>query len=426
MKKAIALAAALFAACWNAPASAGPNLPTKPIEQKYYADGAWTVAQTFTPAGCDSKGNPCDIFYPANLGANGFHHPIIVWANGSGTTPIPATTYAYLLHHLASWGFVVIATRDGTTGTGQTVLDSANYIKARNADSGSIFYGKLDTTRIGAMGHSQGASGAQGAAGVDSGGDFSHAGHENQYVALRAGIHNPLHDVGGLLRNRSLIVAVEITHLHRKTLPLRNQDGAGDCGVRREIIRHRFRIQRGRHDRDLQVRPPRLLESLHQRECDVAQQVALMKFVEQNDPHVPQRTVVLQPAQQNPLRHKANPRAQARLVVETDLVTNFSAQFYVAFPRHPRGHLRLFRPAHEIAARKRVELLILPSNSAYSRFPVECRYDPAHRCLSLALAAGHNTIRPALGFVGADSVGDQLQFRFLVRSLSASIELVRA
>ena len=160
MKKAIALAAAICAAWWIAPASAGPNLPTKPIEQKYYADGAWTVAQSFTPAGCDSKGNACDIFYPANLGANGFHHPIIVWANGSGTTPALATTYAYLLRHLASWGFVVIATRDGTTGTGQTIIDSANYIKARNTDTGSIFYGKLDTTKIGAMGHSQGASGA--------------------------------------------------------------------------------------------------------------------------------------------------------------------------------------------------------------------------------------------------------------------------
>ena len=45
MKKAIFLATAAFAVCLNAPASAGPNLPTKPIEQKYYADGAWTVAQ---------------------------------------------------------------------------------------------------------------------------------------------------------------------------------------------------------------------------------------------------------------------------------------------------------------------------------------------------------------------------------------------
>ncbi|QNQ09849.1 hypothetical protein [Sphingomonas alpina] len=139
---------------------AAPNLPTKPIEQKYYADGTWAVSQTVTAANCDSKGSVCDIYYPTNLGAGGFKHPIIVWANGSGTSPIAPATYAFVLRHFASWGFVVIATRDGTTGEGQTVIDSANYIKARNADSGSIFYNQLDTTKIGAMGHSQGASGA--------------------------------------------------------------------------------------------------------------------------------------------------------------------------------------------------------------------------------------------------------------------------
>ncbi|QNA86562.1 hypothetical protein G4G27_23200 [Sphingomonas sp. So64.6b] len=148
------------ALAWSAAALSAPNLPTKPIEQKYYADGSWTVAQTSTAAGCDSKGNPCDIFYPSSLGAGGMKHPIIVWGNGSGTTPIASTTYAYLLRHLASWGFVVIATRDGTTGLGQTMIDSANYMVARNTDAGSIFNGKLDTTKIGAMGHSQGASGA--------------------------------------------------------------------------------------------------------------------------------------------------------------------------------------------------------------------------------------------------------------------------
>src|SRR5882757_8083559 len=142
MKKAIALAAALFAACWNAPASAGPNLPTKPIEQKYYADGPWTVTTTVTATACDSKGDLCDIYFPANLGANGFLHPIVVWGNGSGTTPIAASTYAYYLRHLASWGFVVIATKDGATGVGQTLIDSANYIKARNTDASSVFFGK--------------------------------------------------------------------------------------------------------------------------------------------------------------------------------------------------------------------------------------------------------------------------------------------
>lgn len=163
MMKGSICVAALLAAGILAPttlAQGTPNYPTKPIELKYYADGPWAVSQTFTPAGCDSKGNACDIFYPTNLGSGGFKHPIVVWGNGTASTPVPSTTYATFLRHMASWGFVVIATRDGTTGVGDTIIDSANYIKARNTDSSSIFYDNLNTTRIGAAGHSQGATGA--------------------------------------------------------------------------------------------------------------------------------------------------------------------------------------------------------------------------------------------------------------------------
>jgi hypothetical protein len=160
MMKRLAWLAAVLLAAIPTNVYAGPNLPTKPIEQKYYADGPWTVSTTVTATACDSKGDVCDIYFPTNLGANGFHHPIVVWANGSATSPVPASTYAYLLRHFASWGFVVIATRDGATGTGQTIIDSANYIKARNADTGSVFFGKLDVSKIGTVGHSQGATGA--------------------------------------------------------------------------------------------------------------------------------------------------------------------------------------------------------------------------------------------------------------------------
>jgi hypothetical protein len=173
MKRLAWLAAALVAVMPMS-AYAGPNLPTKPIEQKYYANGPWTVTTTVTATACDSKGDLCDIYFPANLGANGFLHPIVVWGNGTGTTPIAASTYAYYLRHLASWGFVVIATQDGTTGIGQTLIDSANYIKARNTDASSVFFGKLDVTKIGAVGHSQGATGVINAM-IHSGGMISTA-----------------------------------------------------------------------------------------------------------------------------------------------------------------------------------------------------------------------------------------------------------
>ena len=61
---------------------------------------------------------------------------------------------------MASWGFVVIATRDQMTGPGQTILDGAKFLVAANADSASPFFHKLNVSQMGSFGHSQGATGA--------------------------------------------------------------------------------------------------------------------------------------------------------------------------------------------------------------------------------------------------------------------------
>jgi len=134
-----------------------PNYPPKPIELKYYAKGHWAVTTSLAGACCDSSGNEFDLYYPTNLGVDGFKHPIITWGNG---THAKSRQYAYFLNHLASWGFVIIATEDENTGPGQTILDGANYMVRENSNSSSIFYQKLEVNEIGAMGHSQGATGA--------------------------------------------------------------------------------------------------------------------------------------------------------------------------------------------------------------------------------------------------------------------------
>jgi hypothetical protein len=134
-----------------------PNFPTGTIEKKYYAAGPWAVTVKTAAACCDSSGNSFDLYYPTNLGANGFLHPILTWGNGTFAAP---SQYAYLLTHMASWGFVVIATEDKNSGVGQTILDGANYLINANGNSASIFFHKLNVNQIGALGHSQGASGA--------------------------------------------------------------------------------------------------------------------------------------------------------------------------------------------------------------------------------------------------------------------------
>jgi hypothetical protein len=134
-----------------------PNYPSKPIELKYYAPGPWAVTVSTGGACCDSTNNKFDLYYPTTLGANGFMHPILTWGNGSFGSPLQ---YDYFLRHMASWGFVVIATEDQQTGAGQTILDAANFMVHANSDSASTFFHKLNVNQIGAFGHSQGAGGA--------------------------------------------------------------------------------------------------------------------------------------------------------------------------------------------------------------------------------------------------------------------------
>jgi pimeloyl-ACP methyl ester carboxylesterase len=144
------------------------NAPTGTIEKKYYAVGPWAVTVSPGAACCDSLHNKFDLYYPTNLGANQFLHPILTWGNGSFGK---SSDCAYLLTHLASWGFVVIATTDQFTGPGRTILDAANYLVRANSDSASMFFHKLKVDQIGAIGTSQGAGGAINAL-VKSGGSI--------------------------------------------------------------------------------------------------------------------------------------------------------------------------------------------------------------------------------------------------------------
>ncbi len=134
-----------------------PNYPTKPIELKYYSAGPWAVTVAIGPECCDSSGDKFDLYYPTNLGQNGFQHPILTWGNGTNSL---SGNYTFFLKHIASWGFVIIAAQDKNSGVGQTILDGANFLIAANSNPVSIFFHKLNVSQVGSFGHSQGATGA--------------------------------------------------------------------------------------------------------------------------------------------------------------------------------------------------------------------------------------------------------------------------
>jgi pimeloyl-ACP methyl ester carboxylesterase len=108
------------------------------------------------------------LFYPSNYSALGFESPIVTWGNGTGGTP-PIAYYTSLLSHFASYGFTVIASNLGNTGSGRDIDAAAHYLVAQNANADSVFYGHLDVHHVAAVGHSQGATGATNAATTDPG-----------------------------------------------------------------------------------------------------------------------------------------------------------------------------------------------------------------------------------------------------------------
>ncbi|MGD9210299.1 MAG: hypothetical protein PVI90_05960 [Desulfobacteraceae bacterium] len=120
------------------------------IEETYAATGPYAVTTTSITG--------YRIYYPNEMEGN---HPIITWGNGTGA---PTLSYNAFLRHLASWGFVVIASNSTMTQSGDEMVGGIDYLIKQNSNSDSIFYNMLDTQSIGTTGHSQGGGGAINAA----------------------------------------------------------------------------------------------------------------------------------------------------------------------------------------------------------------------------------------------------------------------
>jgi dienelactone hydrolase len=107
------------------------------------------------------------MFRPEELGQEGLCHPIVTWGNGTGANP---GLYGAFLRHLASHGFVVIASDSPNVGSGDPppMVAGVDWVIEQNADPSSVLYQQIDVTHVGATGHSQGGFATTQAAGDDS------------------------------------------------------------------------------------------------------------------------------------------------------------------------------------------------------------------------------------------------------------------
>jgi hypothetical protein len=154
----LALAVAALVGC--RPGPGGTTTTTRrpgvtvPGGGSYGSTGPFVVTTT-------SPNGTTTIYHPTNLGQGGVRHPVLLWGNGTFTSP---SQYDGLLRHLASHGFIVAAATTSNAGSGQEMLAGLDYLTTANGQAGGKFNGKVDLGKVGTVGHSQGAVGALAAA----------------------------------------------------------------------------------------------------------------------------------------------------------------------------------------------------------------------------------------------------------------------
>jgi len=102
------------------------------------------------------------IYRPANWPEGTI--PVLSWGNGTCAQP---EGYGALLRYIASFGFFIVAANNREVGTGAPLRKGLDFAEAANKDMSSPYFGHLDMSKVGVMGHSQG-SGAAGTAAADS------------------------------------------------------------------------------------------------------------------------------------------------------------------------------------------------------------------------------------------------------------------
>ena len=130
--------------------------PEEALERKYTGLGDYDVSHTVLDYGDDTIRN-IRIWYPTELERSARAYPAILVVNASNTA---ALNYEPFFARLASWGFVVVGNDDRQTGTGLSASQTLDYLLEQNASTGSLFFEKIDTERLGIVGYLQGGAGA--------------------------------------------------------------------------------------------------------------------------------------------------------------------------------------------------------------------------------------------------------------------------
>lgn len=141
------------------------------IEAKYLQNGTYDIE--YKEIGALESFKKYEIWYPSDIESSENTFPVVVFCNGTG---VKASKYTAVLEHLASWGFIVLATEEEYSWNGfsaEMCLRLAIKLNEQEqfADwESNPFLGKFDLEHIGVSGHSQGGVGA-----INTATDIKHA-----------------------------------------------------------------------------------------------------------------------------------------------------------------------------------------------------------------------------------------------------------
>ena len=105
------------------------------------------------------------VYYMSELLTHNSKYPIVSWANGTGCPP---SLYDGLFRELASAGFIVVASDETMAANGSAQIAAIDFLIEESNNSVSVLYKKVNTSRIGVIGHSQGGRSAVNAGAIDS------------------------------------------------------------------------------------------------------------------------------------------------------------------------------------------------------------------------------------------------------------------
>ncbi len=119
-----------------------------------------TTLSSYTASGATTGFTLARLWYPTAIATLG-QRPLVVISHGNGHN---YAWYDYLGTHLASWGYIVISHQNNTvpgieTSSTTTLQHTAAIIAQQATVAGGAINGKIDTSRIGWIGHSRGGEG---------------------------------------------------------------------------------------------------------------------------------------------------------------------------------------------------------------------------------------------------------------------------